>query len=71
MTTLAQTRRAAGLSQSDVARAMGVRQSRVSAIENAPLSTLTVGTLHAYLDAVAAPLRLTAQSADGDLVLHS
>jgi transcriptional regulator with XRE-family HTH domain len=59
---LATVRKAAGLSQVELARRMGVGQTRVSAIENAALDTLTVATLTAYLEAVGDRLRVVTAS---------
>ena len=69
--TLADLRRRAGLSQSQVAARMAIGQARISAIENSDLNTLTVATLAAYLNAVGAPLRLQAHPRDGEVVLRT
>jgi transcriptional regulator with XRE-family HTH domain len=66
--TLADLRRRAGLSQSQVAAGMAIGQARISAIEHSDVNTLTVATLAAYLNAVGAPLpRLSGNLSNSDL----
>lgn len=60
--SLAALRHAARLSQRETALRMGVGQTRVSAIENSDMGTLTVATLTAYLNAVGQTLRITTAS---------
>ncbi len=55
--TLRGLRRAAHLTQTQVARAGGLRQKTVSMLENEP-QRCTVGSLIRYLAAVGAPLNL-------------
>lgn len=62
MTGLAQLRREAGLAQKDVAKILGLAQSRISAIENSALPTLTVATLDAYLAAIGHSLCISTDS---------
>lgn len=65
---LAEIRRHRGLTQTDVARRMGVSQRRVSAIEHgAEQATRT--TLAAYVTALGGRLRLIAEFEDESLAL--
>ena len=69
MSALARLRRDAGLTQKDVAAVLGVAQSRVSAVENADVATLTVATLNSYLTAVGRELSIG--TTDGQALLDA
>lgn len=57
---LAEIRKAHGLSQQDVACAMGVTQSRVSRIESADIAKSELSTIAAYIRALGGDLRVVA-----------
>lgn len=57
---LAEIRKAHGLSQQDVARAMGVTQSRVSRIESGEISKSELSTITAYVRALGGDVRVVA-----------
>lgn len=67
---LAEVRRAQHVSQSKVAEAMGVKQPRVSAIENGKLSRTELGTLQAYVESLGGSLRVVADFGDETLTLR-
>ncbi|MET8036734.1 helix-turn-helix domain-containing protein [Streptomyces sp. NPDC005345] len=58
--TLAELRRAKGLTQVRVAGLMKIQQSNVSRIERTPVQQLELATIQRYLGAVNADLRLIA-----------
>ncbi|MET9904964.1 XRE family transcriptional regulator [Streptomyces sp. NPDC006446] len=58
--TLAELRRAQGLTQVQVAALMGIQQSNVSRIERTPFQQLELPTIQRYLAAVDGRLRLMA-----------
>lgn len=60
MTDLTSLRRAAGLTQADVAGRMGIGQSRVSRIERQSLASTELGTIAAYVQAVGGDVTVTA-----------
>lgn len=64
---LAEIRKAHGLSQQDVARAMGVTQSRVSRIESGDIAKSELSTITAYVRALGGDVRLVA-AINGDEV---
>ena len=64
---LAEIRKAHGLSQQEVARAMGVTQSRVSRIEGGDITKAELATLSAYVRAVGGQVRLVARFGDQEL----
>jgi predicted XRE-type DNA-binding protein len=57
---LAEIRKAHGLSQQDVARAMGVTQSRVSRIESGDITKSELSTIAAYIRALGGDVRVIA-----------
>jgi DNA-binding XRE family transcriptional regulator len=65
---LAEIRKRRGLTQTDVARQMGVSQRRVSAIEHGE-EQATRTTLAAYVSALGGRLRLVAEFDDESLAL--
>jgi predicted XRE-type DNA-binding protein len=58
---LAEVRREVGLTQADVAKAMGVSQSRVSAIERGKVTSAEVDTLRAYVAALGGEVEVVAR----------
>ena len=65
---LAEIRKRRGMTQTEVARQMGVSQRRVSAIEHGE-EQATRGTLAAYVAALGGRLRLVAEIEDESLAL--
>jgi DNA-binding XRE family transcriptional regulator len=65
---LAEIRKRRGMTQTEVARQMGVSQRRVSAIEHGE-EQATRGTLAAYVAALGGRLRLVAEFEDESLAL--
>ena len=61
---LAQVRAEQDRTQEEVARALGVKQPRVSAIERGELDTVTLATLRAYVRALGGNLRVVADFGD-------
>jgi predicted XRE-type DNA-binding protein len=57
---LAQMRKQRGLTQADVARAMGVSQARVSRMEHGDVEKMQVESVAAYVAAIGGHLRLVA-----------
>jgi hypothetical protein len=68
--TLAEQRIRLGLTQAEVARRMGVRQERVSAIERAHPGATEVRTLAAYVEALGGRLRITAEFSGENVLLR-
>lgn len=64
---LAEIRKAHGLSQQDVARAMGVTQSRVSRIESGDITKAEISTITSYVRALGGDVRVVA-AINGDEV---
>ena len=61
---LAQVRADQDRTQEDVARVLGVKQPRVSAIERGDLDTVTLSTLRAYVRALGGSLHVVADFGD-------
>lgn len=61
---LAQLREAAGLSQTALAKRMGVSQPRVSQLELGDIALMEVGTIHRYITALGGQLRIVADFDD-------
>jgi DNA-binding XRE family transcriptional regulator len=61
---LAQVRAEQDRTQEDVARALGVKQPRISAIERGDLDSVTLATLRAYVRALGGSLRVIADFGD-------
>ncbi|MEU9835172.1 helix-turn-helix domain-containing protein [Streptosporangium sp. NPDC048047] len=66
---LAETRRALGLRQEDVAQAMGVSQARISQIEGGAVGE--IATLAAYVTALGGQLKIVADFGDSLMVLDT
>lgn len=67
---LAELRQRTGITQVQLAHAMGVSQARVSAMERGDMDTLTVATIRAYVDALGGTVRLVASLDDTDVTLR-
>lgn len=61
---LAQMRKDAGMTQVELAKALGVNQSRISAIEHGDPDSMTLATTRAYVEALGGRLRLAAEFGD-------
>ena len=68
---LAEIRKAHGLSQQDVARAMGVTQSRVSRIESGDIAKSELSTIIAYVHALGGDVRVVAAINGDEITLGS
>lgn len=66
---LRQIRKEQSALQEDVARTMGVSQSRVSRIENGDIDHTEVATLRAYVESLGGELRVIADFGDDQLVV--
>ncbi|GII80235.1 hypothetical protein Sru01_52170 [Sphaerisporangium rufum] len=66
---LAEARRRRQLTQRDLAGAMGISQSRVSAIERGKLDRTELSTLAAYVAALGGRLEIVADFGDEKLIL--
>jgi predicted XRE-type DNA-binding protein len=64
---LAQVRKAHDLSQTELAKAMKVSQSRVSKIERGELARSELGTLESYVEALGGELKVIADFGDEQL----
>ena len=62
---LRKVREAHGMTQCDVAKAMGVGQNRVSAVENGRLDSLRLDTLVRYAKALGGTVQLTVNLPEG------
>jgi transcriptional regulator with XRE-family HTH domain len=60
---LAEIRKQAGLTQTDVAQAMGVSQNRVSVIERGNIAHTELETIRSYIEALGGNIRLVADFA--------
>jgi DNA-binding XRE family transcriptional regulator len=67
---LAEVRRGQGVTQSELAQRMGVKQPRVSAIERGRLSATELGTLESYVNALGGKLRVVADLGDESIVVR-
>ncbi|WP_243770349.1 helix-turn-helix domain-containing protein [Amycolatopsis acidicola] len=66
---LGELRERAGLSQTEVAKRMGVKQPRVSAIEKGDPAQMEVETLKRYVAALGGRLRVAAGFGDHDEII--
>lgn len=64
---LAQLRQELQLSQSEIAKRMGISQPRVSQLENGDVEQMEVDTLKRYVSALGGRLKLVADFADHDV----
>ncbi|RLV57176.1 helix-turn-helix domain-containing protein [Aeromicrobium phragmitis] len=67
---LAEIRKQQGLSQEKVARSMGVKQPRVSAIENGKITSAELGTLKSYIHGLGGHLKLVADFGGKTVVIR-
>lgn len=67
---LAELRDHTGMTQTQVAKMMGVSQARVSAMERGDVDTLTVASVRAYVDALGGTVRIVASLDDTDVTLR-
>lgn len=68
---LSQLREQAHLTQDDVAKRMGVKQPRVSAIEKGDPAQMEVETLRRYIEALGGKLRLVAGFGDHEEIVST
>ncbi len=61
---LAQMRKDAGITQVQLAQALGVTQSRISAIEHGDPDSMALTTIRTYIEALGGKLRLAAEFGD-------
>jgi len=66
---LAEIRKAQGVSQEQLAKTMGVTQSRVSRIESGDISRAELSTLAAYVRALGGVVRVVAEFKDEQVVI--
>ena len=66
---LAEIRKAHGLSQQDIARAMGVTQSRVSRIESGDIARSELSTIAAYVRALGGDVRVVVSIGGDEIAL--
>lgn len=67
---LAEIRKQAGLTQTDVANAMGVSQNRVSVIERGEIAHTELETIRSYIEALGGHVRLVADFAGHSVDIH-
>jgi len=66
---LTELRKEAGLNQNDLAKKLGVSQSRVSRIERGELEHTEIATLRAFTQALGAELEISVKLGDERLIL--
>ncbi len=66
---LREARKAASMTQVQLAKAMGVSQNRVSRMENGDVDTMTVSSVRRYVEAVGGELSLVATLPTGVVTL--
>lgn len=66
---LVEIRKAHGLSQQDVARAMGDIQSSVSRIESGDITMAELSTIASYIHALGGPVRVVVDTEGADITL--
>jgi ribosome-binding protein aMBF1 (putative translation factor) len=66
---LTELRKAVGLNQDDLAKKLGVSQSRVSRIERGELEHTEIATLRAFTQALGAELEISVKLGDERLIL--
>lgn len=67
---LAELRGKAGMTQTQLAEAMGVSQARVSAMERGEVDSLTVASVRAYITALGGTVKIVASLDDTDVTLR-
>lgn len=66
---LAELRKTVGLNQDDLARKLGISQSRVSRIERGDLDHTEIATLRAFTEALGGELEISVKLGDERLIL--
>lgn len=66
---LADIRKRHGVSQTELAKEMGVKQPRVSAIERGNLESTEYGTLKSYVEGIGGKLKIVADFGDESIVV--
>jgi len=66
---LREARKACGMTQVQLARAMGVSQNRVSRMENGDIGSMSVDSVRRYVEAVGGTVTLTANLPSGSIRL--
>lgn len=67
---LADIRKRQGVSQTALAKTMGVAQPRISAIENGRLESAEFGTLRSYVEGIGGHLKIVADFGDESIVVQ-
>jgi len=67
---LAELRGKAGMTQTQLAEAMGVSQARVSAMERGEVDSLTVASVRGYITALGGTVKIVASLDDTDVTLR-
>ncbi len=67
---LAELRGKAGMTQTQVAEAIGVSQARISAMKRGEVDSLTVASVRAYITALGGTVRIVASLDDTDVTLR-
>jgi DNA-binding XRE family transcriptional regulator len=67
---LAELRGKAGMTQTQLAEAMGLSQARVSAMERGEVDSLTVASMRAYITALGGTVSIVAPLGDTDVTLR-
>ncbi|MGH3550170.1 MAG: helix-turn-helix domain-containing protein [Pseudonocardiaceae bacterium] len=67
---LAELRAKAGMTQTQLADAMGVSQARVSAMERGEVDSLTVASARAYITALGGTVKIVVSLDDTDITLR-
>lgn len=67
---LAELRKKADLTQTELAERMGIGQPRVSAIERGDIESLTLASMRAYIEALNGTLTMMATIGDTDVMLQ-
>ncbi|MDO5043030.1 MAG: XRE family transcriptional regulator [Slackia sp.] len=66
---LRQARKAAGMTQVEIARIMGVSQNRVSKMENGDIAVMSIESVRRYIEAIGGTVSLVADLPTGRLEL--
>lgn len=67
---LAEIRKRQGISQATVAKGMGVKQPRVSAIEHGQLESTEYGTLKSYVEGLGGKLKIVADFGNESIIVR-
>lgn len=66
---LREARKACNMTQTELARAMGVSQNRVSRMENGDIDSMSLDVLRRYVEALGGHITLTAELPSGTVAL--